>query len=129
MTTTPTKPTVLPEPLWLKGLIATQQVSITTAVLLTASLLAVYGWSVHTQAQWNQQYQKLQLLKRQERKLAGAIETFENDLVANLNRYTNGLIKEDRSQSIYLEIPSQSLPQPVSAPLSPPPTLPSIRAY
>jgi hypothetical protein len=117
----------LPDPLWLKGLMVTQNLTILSALVLVGTLLAVYGWSVHTQAQWNREYQKLQLLKRQERKLSAAIETFENEMVANLQRYTGSLVREDRSQSLYLNAPPPAptppTPRPDPAPIRP------IRGY
>lgn len=122
-----TPPKELPDPLWLKGLIVTQNLTIITSLLLVGSLLALYGWSVHTQAQWNREYQKLQLLKRQERKLATAIETFENDMVANLQRYTGNLVREDRSQSLYL--PNQTVPTPPPHPATQTQTVRPIRGY
>jgi len=112
-------PRELPEPMWLKGLTVLQKISLGTAALLTTAALISYSWSVHTQTQWNQQYQKLQILKRQERNLSAAIETFENDLVQNLTRYVPGLLRESRERTWYITIePSAttSIPPAVPAP-------------
>jgi len=103
-------PRELPEPVWLKGLTFLQKISLGTATLLTTAALISYSWSVHTQAKWNQEYQKLQVLKRQERNLSAAIETFENDLVANLSLYVPSLVRESREQSWYVTVAPTAIP-------------------
>ncbi len=126
-------PRELPEPMWLKSLTLLQKISLGTAALLTTAALISYSWSVHTQAQWNQQYQKLQILKRQERNLSAAIETFENDLVQNLTRYVPGLMRESREQSWYVTVEPSAIPSvPPAVPVAPSPSfipVPPSRGY
>jgi hypothetical protein len=119
-------PRELPEPMWLKGLTVLQKLSLGTATLLTTAALISYSWSVHTQAQWNQQYQKLQILKRQERNLSAAIETFENDLVQNLSRYVPGLVRESREQSWYVIVEPNAIPTVPPASAVPPSLTPTL---
>ncbi len=128
-------PRELPEPTWLGGLTFLQKVALGTATLLTSAALLSYSWSVHTQTQWNKEYQKLQLLKRQERNLSAAIETLENDLVQNLPRYVPGLVRESRDHSWYITVPPSAIPTvpPVSAVRSTPalnlPPMQPVRGY
>jgi len=112
-------PRELPEPMWLKSLTFLQKTTLGTAALLTSAALLSYSWSVHTQAQWNQQYQKLQILKRQERNLSAAIETFENDLVENISRYVPDVVRESREKTWYITIEPSAIP-------TPPPVVPAV---
>jgi len=121
-------PRELPEPQWLGSLIFLQKLVLGTATLLTSAALISYSWSVHTHTQWNQQYQKLQMLKRQERGLTVAIETLENDLVQNLPHYESGLVRETRERSWYITVDPKPIPTPPDPTPTSPPLLP-IRGY
>ncbi len=92
----------VPFPLWLRALMAAQNLSIATTILLTAAVFGIYGWTVYAQDQWNQQYKKLEHLKRQERQLTTAEEALDNNLIRSVQSQPGDLIRERPEQSIFL---------------------------
>jgi hypothetical protein len=92
-----------PLPLWLRVLMSTQKLSIVVTVLLTMSVFAIYGWTVYAQEQWNQQYKKLEQLKRQERQLTAAEGSFDNDMLRSVQKKPGELVRERPEQSIFLQ--------------------------
>ncbi|MEI6430300.1 MAG: hypothetical protein WCO45_18245 [Pseudanabaena sp. ELA607] len=92
----------IPFPLWLKALMAAQNLSIAATILLTASVFGIYGWTVYAQDQWNQQYKKLEHLKRQERQLTTAEEALDNNLIRSVQQQPGDLVRERPEQSIFL---------------------------
>ncbi|WP_271252820.1 hypothetical protein [Pseudanabaena sp. Chao 1811] len=107
-----------PLPLWLRLLMSTQKLSIIVTVLLTLSVFAIYGWTVYAQEQWNQQYKKLEQLKRQERQLTAAEGSFDNDLMRSAQKNPGQLVRERPEQSIFLQAaplrPKRDVPATVS---------------
>jgi len=107
-----------PLPLWLRVLMTTQKLSIAMTVLLTISVFAIYGWTVYAQEQWNQQYKKLEQLKRQERQLTTAEGSFDNDLLRSVQKKPGDLVRERPEQSIFLQAaplrPKRDIPATVS---------------
>jgi len=107
-----------PLPLWLRVLMSTQKLSIVVTVLLTLSVFAIYGWTVYAQEQWNQQYKKLEQLKRQERQLTTAEGSFDNDMLRSVQKNPRELVRERPEQSIFLQAaplrPKHDLPATVS---------------
>jgi hypothetical protein len=93
----------LPLPLWLRVLMSTQKLSIAVTVMLTVSVFAIYGWTVYAQEQWNQQYKKLEQLKRQERQLTSAEGSFDNNLLRSVQNKPGDLVRERPEQSIFLQ--------------------------
>ena len=108
----------LPLPLWLRVLMSTQKLSIAVTVLLTVSVFAIYGWTVYAQEQWNQQYKKLEQLKRQERQLTSAEGSFDNNLLRSVQNKPGDLVRERPEQSIFLQAaplrPKRDVPSTVS---------------
>lgn len=107
-----------PLPLWLRILMSTQKLSIVVTVLLTLSVFTIYGWTVYAQEQWNQQYKKLEQLKRQERQLTAAEGSFDNDLLRSAQKNPGQLVRERPEQSIFLQAaplrPKRDIPATVS---------------
>jgi hypothetical protein len=108
----------LPLPLWLRVLMSTQKLSIAATVILTVSMFAIYGWTVYAQEQWNQQYKKLEQLKRQERQLTSAEGSFDNNLLRSVQNKPGDLVRERPEQSIFLQAaplrPKRDVPSTVS---------------
>jgi len=108
----------LPLPLWLRVLMSTQKLSIAVTVMLTVSVFAIYGWTVYAQEQWNQQYKKLEQLKRQERQLTSAEGSFDNNLLRSVQNKPGDLVRERPDQSIFLQAaplrPKRDVPSTVS---------------
>jgi hypothetical protein len=92
-----------PLPLWLRVLMTTQKLSIAATVLLTVSVFAIYGWTVYAQEQWNQQYKKLEQLKRQERQLTNAAGSFDNEMLQSIQKKPGDLVRESPEKSIFLQ--------------------------
>ncbi len=107
-----------PLPIWVRVLLSTQKVSIVMTVLLTVSVFAIYGWTVYAQEQWNQQYKKLEQLKRQERQLTTAESSFDNDMLRSVQKKPGDLVRERPEQSIFLQAaplrPKRDVPATVS---------------
>ena len=107
-----------PLPLWLRILMSTQKLSIAVTVMLTVSVFAIYGWTVYAQEQWNQQYKKLEQLKRQERQLTSAEGSFDNNLLRSVQNKPGDLVRERPEQSIFLQAaplrPKRDVPSTVS---------------
>jgi len=107
-----------PLPLWLRLLLTTQKISIAATVLLTIFVFVIYGWTVYAQDQWNQQYKKLEQLKRQERQLTNAEGSFDNDMLRSVQKKPGELVRERPEQSIFLQAsplrPKRELPSTVS---------------
>ncbi|MEA5477623.1 hypothetical protein VB774_08315 [Pseudanabaena galeata UHCC 0370] len=107
-----------PLPLWLRVLITTQKLSIAATVLLTISLFVIYGWTVYAQEQWNQQYEKLEQLKRQERQLTNAAGSFDNEMLQSVQKRPRDLVRESPEKSIFLQAaplrPKREVPSNVS---------------
>jgi hypothetical protein len=92
-----------PLPLWLRLLLTTQKLAIVSTVLLTISVFAIYGWTVYAQEQWNQQYKKLEQLKRQERQLTNAQGSFNNEMMQSIQNKPGELVRERPEQSLFLQ--------------------------
>lgn len=107
-----------PLPMWLKVLMSAQKMSIAMTVLLTVSVFVIYGWTVYAQEQWNQQYKKLEQLKRQERQLTTAEGAFDNDMLRSVQKKPGELVRERPEQSIFLQAaplrPKRDVPATVS---------------
>ncbi|MBD2148744.1 hypothetical protein H6F44_01175 [Pseudanabaena sp. FACHB-1277] len=107
-----------PLPLWLKLLITTQKLAIASTVLLTVAVFAIYGWTVYAQEQWNQQYKKLEQLKRQERQLTNATGAFDNERLQSIQNKPGELVRERPEQSLFLQAaplrPKREVPATVS---------------
>jgi hypothetical protein len=58
-----------------------QNITVASALLLTGGVFVLYGWSVHTQKRWNQQYSKLEHYKQVESRLINAAEALDHALL------------------------------------------------
>ncbi len=107
-----------PLPLWLRVLMTTQKLSIAATVILTISVFAIYGWTVYAQEQWNQQYKKLEQLKRQERQLTNAAGSFDHEMLQSIQKKPGDLVRESPEKSIFLQAaplrPKREVPSTVS---------------
>lgn len=107
-----------PLPLWLRVLMTTQKLAIGTTVLLTISVFVIYGWTVYAQEQWNQQYKKLEQLKRQERQLTNAAGSFDNEMLQSVQKKPRDLVRESPEKSIFLQAaplrPKREVPSNIS---------------
>lgn len=92
-----------PLPVWLRFLVTTQKLSIAATVLLTVSVFAIYGWTVYAQDQWNQQYKKLEQLKRQERQLSNATGSFDNEMMRSIQKNPGDLVRESSTNALFLQ--------------------------
>lgn len=62
------------QPRWLRRLRIAQQSSVAIASILLTSALSVYGWTVHSQQQWSDQYDQRQALQGKESGMSAMIE-------------------------------------------------------
>ncbi|PZV16501.1 MAG: hypothetical protein DCF20_08300 [Pseudanabaena sp.] len=96
----------------------TQKLSIAATVLFTISVFVIYGWTVYSQEQWNQQYKKLEQLKRQERQLTNAAGSFDNEMLQTIQKKPGDLVRESSEKSIFLQAaplrPKREVPSTVS---------------
>lgn len=92
-----------PLPLWLRLLISAQKLSIASTIVLTISVFAIYGWTVYAQEQWNQQFKKLEQLKRQERQLTTAEGVFDNDILRSVQKKPGDLVRESPETSLFVQ--------------------------
>ncbi|MCU0523713.1 MAG: hypothetical protein MUF72_02695 [Elainella sp. Prado103] len=123
---TPATPTIVhsfrpkPHPLWLRLLLKVQQGSSVFTVLLVASMLAVYGWTVYVQQRWGHEYEQLEALKKKERQLTAASELLKNQMAEQAENPTTGLLLPDPSNAIFLTpAPQRSevKPKPTTSPV------------
>jgi hypothetical protein len=83
-------------------LVSCQKLSIAVTALSFIGVSAVYGWNVHVQKKFDQQYRKLETLKQSERQLIVANESLAHDLITNLDRLPVKLVQEKPQQSIFI---------------------------
>jgi len=95
-----------------KWLVSCQKLSIAFTALSFIGVGTVYGWNVHVQKKFDQQYRKLETLKQSERQLIVANESLAHDLITNLDRLPVKLVQEKPQQSIFIA-PSTDIPIPV----------------
>ena len=93
-------------PLWLRFLLLLQHSSSAFACCTVLSALAVYGWTVYTPQRWNQEYQKLESLRRYERNLTTANETLKNELSQQAEKPETGLGAPKPERLIFLPTPA-----------------------
>lgn len=87
-------------PLWLNVLIYAQRGSSVLMVSSVVGMLSVYGWTVHIQDSWGQEYQRLQNLLQQERQLTTSTEALKQQVAETA---------EDPSARMALPAPGQML--------------------
>jgi hypothetical protein len=97
-----TLPQPKPMPPWLSILVKVQQGSSILTVLLVASVLIVYGWTVYVQQSWGQAYRRLESLQKQERQLTATNEVLKNQMAQQAEDPKAGLVLPDPSNTIFL---------------------------
>ncbi|NKB18288.1 MAG: hypothetical protein HC770_09885 [Pseudanabaena sp. CRU_2_10] len=110
-------PNAYPVPNWLKFLVGVQRLSIATTVLLTIAVFGVYSWTVYAQESWNNQYRKLEDLKRLERNLTATEGLLEHSMIGDAQKTSKQqLIRETPGQAIFLQsAPARPLSLPSQA--------------
>jgi len=86
-------------PAWLKILLSAQTLSIATTSILAVSVFGVYSLNVNVQKSFDQQYRKLEDLRRSERQLIVAKEALDHNLITNL---PSKLVREKPEQSFFM---------------------------
>jgi hypothetical protein len=112
-------PAPQPQPRWLQVLLSVQQVSSVLSVGLIAGLLGTYGWSVTTQEQWSQAFERLQGLQKQEQQLLLSNETLKNQLAQDAEQGNSGLIEPTIDSMVFV-------PQATARPLAEPEDIPDV---
>ncbi len=98
-----------------------QHISVATALSLTGMVFVFYGWTVYTQKQWNQQYNRLENYKQIEGRLINAAEALDHDRLKQEWERGN-LIRATPDRVIFVEgMPPRSpvVPEPLPQPVSP----------
>ena len=105
-------------PLWLLRLYIFNRYSSALALLLVASTLAVYGWTVYSQELWSQSYRRLQNLQRHERLLTTTNATLTNKMADEAEQPAAGLVSPTPQGMIFLP-PASHSPKPASSNTTP----------
>lgn len=107
-------------PPWLMLLLALRKVSTPLVVLLTLSVLPLYGWTVHTQKDWGNTYAQLEQLKRNERNLLVQLEGRRYSINENAEKNPAGLTPKGPHNTLFVKPEPAKRPQPLAdEPLSP----------
>lgn len=101
-------------PMWLRAVIGLQRRSTPITLLLVASTLPVYGWSVYTQRAWGEAYQKLEQLQRHERQLIAAQEIRKYEVTEQAEKAPVGLVRQVPENTIFLKPEQLRQPQQTS---------------
>jgi hypothetical protein len=108
-------PVVDNRPGWLRKLIGLQTAVAGTTLVLIASALGVYGWSVHSQQSWGDSYRRLEVLRRNERQLMAGTEMLKQNIAETANPKTLGLEVRKSENAVFIQ------PAPARAAASPAP--------
>ncbi|MBF2001349.1 MAG: hypothetical protein IGS38_11585 [Synechococcales cyanobacterium M58_A2018_015] len=109
-----------PIPRWLTALLWLQRGSAMGTLVLAAAVLVTYGWTVYLQDRWGQEYERLEVLQKQERQLIAANEALKNQMAQQAEDPTTGLLPPDPSNTIFLA------PAPERPAVKPKPTTPEL---
>jgi hypothetical protein len=102
-----------PAPVWLSLLVIAQRSSSVVTLCLVGAVLAVYSWTVYSQQVWSREYDKLETLQKQERKLMTANEVLKNQMAEQAEKAETGLVFPSPGNTIFLQ------PAPPRAPIQP----------
>lgn len=97
-----TLPQPRPVPAWLKLLIKVQQGSTVMTLLLTGTVLVIYGWTVFTQQRWGHEYRRWGALQKHEQQLMATNEVLKNQMAQQAEIPKTGLVAPDPSSMIFL---------------------------
>lgn len=109
-------------PLWLRCLVVLQRSLSMATLILVAAMMALYGWSVYSQKNWNQMYQRLQTLRRHEQQLTVASEELKHQIAEQAEQPGLDFVVQKPTNTLFLRRTAQSTPPP-SPPSSPQPPL------
>lgn len=98
-------------PLWFVLLLTLRKVSTPLVLLLTLSVLPLYGWSVYTQKTWGQTYAQLEQLKRNERNLLLQHETRLHHINENAEKNPAGLTPKGPRNTLFMKPEPAKLPE------------------
>jgi hypothetical protein len=98
-------------PGWLKLLLTAQRISIVATVLMTTAVFGTYSYTVYAQKLWNEEFHKLEELKRDERQLTAAEAMVNDNIVSNVENSPGQLMREKPTQTLFIkgEIPRPAL--------------------
>lgn len=94
-------------PIWMQWLISSQRYTSAIAFILMGATLSTYGAIVYSQQLWNQEYQKLQSLQRQEHEITTAGELLKNQLAETAITQNQGLVAPTPENNLFLEAAPQ----------------------
>jgi len=105
-------------PLWVRSLVSGQRFSSTLAVGLALSVLTVYGQTVYSQQLWDQEYQRLETLRRLERQLKMANAVLKEQVAQQAVSPLAGFVQPTIANTIFLPLdPRPVAPPPVTVPI------------
>lgn len=96
----------------LKLLIFLQKSTSLTWLTLMAAVLTIFGLSVSIPQLWNQEYQKLKNLQRQERQLTVTNEKLRNQLIQQQQSQKDNIIYPQPDNALFLSLPPTEREQP-----------------
>jgi hypothetical protein len=114
-----------PRPLWLSTCFLLRHLSTTSALVLGATLLPIYGWSVLSQHQWGTAYGQLVNLQQQEQRLQANIELRKYKVAEQAELQPAGLVPQAPANLLFLSpAATRSLPATPAQPASVLPVVP-----
>jgi hypothetical protein len=108
-------------PPWLLLLLTLRKVSTPLVLLLTLSVLPLYGWTVYTQRNWGQTYAQLEQLKRDERNLLLQHAARQHHINENAEQNPAGLTPKGPHNTLFVKPEPAKLPQATPADDAPSP--------
>ncbi|MEG3894359.1 MULTISPECIES: hypothetical protein [unclassified Microcoleus] len=96
------------QPVWLRSLLRVQRASSAAVVLLLGGALTLYGLTAYSEQRWNQEYQKLETLRRGEQQLSAASEVLKHQLAKEAQNPETGLAPQKPADTIFLSPPPPS---------------------
>jgi hypothetical protein len=107
-----------------KALITIQRGSTVLTFTLVAAVLAVYSWTVYTQHRWGEEYDRLEILQRDERQINAANEALKDNLARQAEIGEANLVLPQVNNILFLEPAPERPGNPVvpesAAPTNPP---------
>ncbi|MDX2213469.1 MAG: hypothetical protein SFY66_09290 [Oculatellaceae cyanobacterium bins.114] len=104
-------------PAWLQLLTVAQRTSSVATLVLVATVLTVYGWTVHTQLAWGRGSYQLEVLRQKELQLTIANEALKHQLASQAENPATGLVQPTPGNAIPLKpAPPRPAPMVVNTP-------------
>jgi hypothetical protein len=108
-------------PLWFLLLLTLRKVSTPLVLLLTLSVLPLYGWTVYTQRHWGQTYARFEQLKRDERNLLLQHAARQHQINEKAEQKPAGLTPKGPHNTLFVKPEPAKLPQATPAKDTPSP--------